>query len=229
MNNLVALIPARAESKRIPRKNIKNLDGHPLIAYSIQVALDSGIFDGVFVSSDSDRILAIAEYYGATAIKRPSEYALDNSPDADWIAHALLSIPLAFAYYAILRPTSPLRTVVTIQRAWQEWNKRSCMKAIEPVSQHPGKMWRLKYYHMESFLSGSQNLQPTQNLETLFVQNASIEFRRTLMTEKSFVYQPFFTEGYEGFDINTKEDWILAEALIEKGYAVLPEIKKSPC
>lgn len=226
MNNLVALIPARAGSKRIPRKNIKNLGGHPLIAYSIQSAIDSGIFDAVYVSSDSEKTGEIAKYYGAEFIKRPEAMAADNSPDSDWIIHALSTIQWDFEYFAILRPTNPLRTAATIRRAWREWDKMSIMKAVESVSQHPGKMWRLNKYHMESFLPGNRHLRPTQSLETLFIQNASLEFRRKLLFEKNFVYQPFFTVGYEGFDINTENDWFLLEALIEKGHVVLPEIKR---
>ena len=63
--NIVALIPARSGSKRVPDKNIRPLAGHPLIAYSIAAALQSGIFDAVIVSTDSDRYADIARHYGA--------------------------------------------------------------------------------------------------------------------------------------------------------------------
>ncbi len=228
MNIVVAFIPARGSSKRIPRKNIRNLGGHPLLAYSIQSAKDSEIFEGIYVSSDSEEIGKIAEYYGATWIKRPEEFATDTSPDAEWIAHALKDI--SCDCFMILRPTSPFRTAETIERAWREWNKEHCMKAIEAVRQHPSKMWMLLGNSlMWNFIGDDFHLQPLQNLQDLYIQNASLEIRPVLKADgRDINYQPFFTEGYEGFDLNSPEDWILAEALIERGLAILPKIEKKP-
>lgn len=231
--NLIALIPARAGSKRIPNKNIKLLGGHPLIAYAVQSALDSDIFDDIFVSSDSDRICEIAIHYGARFIKRPSEFATDTSPDSEWIEHAFDVMADCGAvippYYCILRPTNPFRTAAMINRAWNEWDHTSIMKAIEPVKQHPYKMWGHwwgKYIEPLFDLKNNVHLNPTQTLGKFHVQNGSLEFRP--ITKFSGYYQPFITQDYEGFDLNTIEDWILAEALIEKGYAELPKIDKKP-
>ena len=226
----VALIPARAGSKRIPGKNIKTLGGHPLIAYAIQSAFDSGLFDEIYVSSDSARILEIALHYGALGITRPPEFATDTSADDEWIVDVFeqmndygVKLP---HYYAIVRPTSPFRTGYMIKRAFSEWNKKSLMKAVEPVKQHPEKMWERIGYYMQPLYPGNNHFYPTQSLKIFYVQNASLEFRARFDAHP--FYQPFFTEGYEGFDLNTPEDWILAEALIEKGYAKLPRIEKEP-
>ena len=84
--NIIALIPARSGSKRIPNKNIKYLNGHPLIAYSIISAIDSGIFDRIIVSTDSNDIAKISEYYGAEVpFIRPENISTDNSPDIDLV------------------------------------------------------------------------------------------------------------------------------------------------
>ena len=223
----VALIPARMGSKRIPGKNIKTLGGHPLIAYAIQSAKDANIFDCIYVSSDSGRILDIANYYGAWCIERPIAYALDSSPDSEWIKHALPQIGLCF-FYAIVRPTNPFRTGGMIRRAWEQWDMKSIMKAVEPVKQHPYKMWLINkdFKYMITYEYGERHLIPTQTLNEVYIQNASLEWR--LVFGQQATYQPFYTEGYEGFDLNTPEDWILAEALIEKGYAKLPRIEKEP-
>ena len=85
----VALIPARAGSERIKHKNIRPLNGVPLLAYSIQAALQSGCFDRVLVSSDGTEILEIAASYGADVIRRPEEYATRISSDITWVKHAL--------------------------------------------------------------------------------------------------------------------------------------------
>ena len=220
---VIAFIPARMGSKRIPMKNIRTLGGHPLIAYAIQAAKDAMLFDGIYVSTDSARIGEIAEYYGVKYILRPDKYATDDSPDAEWIEHALEYI--STWSYAIIRPTSPFRTGETINRAWIKWDKASIMKAVEPVKQHPAKMWKVYRGQMNSYTQTENHLCPTQTLNMVYVQNGSLEFRPRY--GRVFEdYQSFFTEGNEGFDLNTPNDWILAEALIEKGYAKLPQIDR---
>ena len=115
-----------------------------------------------------------------------------------------------------------------IQRAWLKWDMESILKAVEPVKQHPYKAWEIAHGMMYCWYGGDsdEHLLPTNVFPKLFYQNGCIEFRSRL--EMSNEYQPFFTEGFEGFDLNTPEDWILAEALIEKGYAKLPRIEKEP-
>ncbi len=87
---MVALIPARSGSKRVPDKNIRLLAGHPLIAYSIAAALQSKVFDKVLVSTDSERYADIARHYGADVpFMRPPTIAGDTSPDIEWVAYTL--------------------------------------------------------------------------------------------------------------------------------------------
>lgn len=222
---LIAFIPARSNSKRIPNKNIRSFFGHPLIAYAIQGALDAEIFDHVFVSSDSEEIGKIAQYYGAEFIKRPKELSKDLSPDAEWIEHAFKQIEPS--RFAILRPTNPFRTAETIKRAYQQWDNLIPMKAIEPVKQHPKKMWEVGTDIMVPFLGGKGHLLPIQKLKKLYIQNGCLEFR-PIDFKKHEIYQAFFTVGQEGFDLNTEDDWILAEALVEKDLIYLTEIRKEP-
>ncbi len=85
----LAIILARGGSKSIPYKNLKELNGLPLIAHSINLALDCNIFDDVIVSSDSEEILSISKNFGASIIKRPIEFAEDNSTSESAIIHAL--------------------------------------------------------------------------------------------------------------------------------------------
>ena len=106
---MIALIPARSGSERVKDKNIIKLFDHPLMAYTIDVALKSQIFTDIYVSSDSDLYLEIAEYYGAKTLKRPVELAKSTSPDQEWIDHAFTHI--VKQNYAILRPTNPFRTI----------------------------------------------------------------------------------------------------------------------
>ncbi len=246
---LIALIPARSGSKRIPGKNIRPFFGHPLIAYAIDSAKEAGIFSGIYVSSDSEEIGKISEYYGAEWIKRPAEYATDDSPDADWVSHILrvLSLskeslpsgcgstdPVPINAFMILRPTSPFRTVETILNAWTKWDREHCMKAIEKAKQHPEKMWKTTKVYEDVLMYPSGNtsyghLVPTQNLPGYWIQNACIEIRLARLSHgEDLFYQPFFTEDYEGFDLNTELDWIIANVLVERQMAPWPKIERTP-
>ncbi len=225
---VVALIPARSQSKRIPNKNIYILNGHPLLAYSIQAAKDSGIFNGIYVSSDSQNIGWVAEKYGAEFVHCPLEIAHKNlDPDIKWVRQALEVTKCDI--FSILRPTSPFRTGYTIKRAWQAFNMLpvpSSIRAVEKCRQHPYKMWTIKYGRLEPLIEESKKFQlfntPYQSLPEIYIQNASLE-----MSWSNNVYfndsisgdniRPFFTEGYEGFDINYPQDLREAEYLVSQG------------
>lgn len=238
---VVAFIPARGGSKRLPRKNLHVLGGHPLLAYSIAAAKDAGLFEAVYVSTDDAEIAAVARTYGASVIDRPAAFALDTSPDIEWLTHAIDAIGRpSMLRWAILRPTSPFRTADTIRRAWQEFRRNDCadgLRAVEPVTQHPGKMWTLDGVGMpikplldKKHGDGTPwHSSPTQSLPTYYVQNASLEMGwganvwtfRTLHGKK---VAPFFTQGHEGFDINHARDLREAAYLLASGEATLPPV-----
>ena len=130
----LAIIPARSGSKGIKNKNIKMLNGKPLLSYTIKAALDSGIFDDIFVSTDSKEYAEIAIQYGASApFLRPANIAGDNSLAKDYILHAIQSykfIGKSFDYIAVLQPTSPLRTGVDIRNAVALLSDNSCDSVV---------------------------------------------------------------------------------------------------
>ena len=124
--SIVALIPARAGSKRIKDKNIKILMGHPLVAYTISAAVQSGVFDDVIVSTDSSQYADIAKHYGAHINMRPSKYAGDRAPDIDWVNYTLNVLAEKgqnFELFSILRPTSPFRMPESIKKALNKFLK----------------------------------------------------------------------------------------------------------
>ena len=146
--SVIALIPARSGSKRVPDKNIRILGGHPLIAYTIAAVRQSGVFSAIVVSTDSEQYADISRRYGAEVpFLRPVEMAADLSPDIEWIEHAISQLGSQgreFDCFSILRPTSPFRTSETIQRAWQEFISQEgidSLRAVEKCREHPGKMW----------------------------------------------------------------------------------------
>jgi N-acylneuraminate cytidylyltransferase len=224
----VALIPARKGSERIPNKNITIISGRPMIAWTILAAIESRCFDEIWCSTNDLTTAKIAEKYGAKIIMRPDEYAQNSSPDYLWVHHMYPSIISKFNIFSILRPTSPFRTADTIRRAFIEFflhQPADSLRAVEKCKQHPVKMWRLINGNLYSFVPewGMLNMhsKPTQLAPTVYVQNASLEiawvstFTETGDITGKWVI-PFFTQGYEGFDINTPEDLILAYALLNQ-------------
>lgn len=245
MPDIIALIPARAGSTRIPHKNIRPLAGHPLIAYTIAAATQSGIFRDVIVSTDSEHYAEIARYYGASVpFLRPADIAGAVSPDISWVEHALDRLEAsgrACDCFSILRPTSPFRLPATIRRAWDAFRAEDgvdSLRAVEPCSEHPGKMWVIQGRRMTPLLPLGPPEQPWHSsqygaLPAVVVQNASLEIAWTRVVRETrtiagHTVVPFVSEGYEGFDVNRPLDWRVAETLLDLGEAVLPKVIASP-
>lgn len=232
--NIVALIPARAGSKRVQNKNIREFKGHPLIAYTIKAAIDSGIFNDIIVSTDSEEIAEVARRYGAqTPFMRPAEFAGELSPDIEWISHAMKTFKgkgVKYDAFSLLRPTSPFRTGETISRAWNIFcheEGADSLRAVEKCSEHPCKMWVVRQNRLLPLIPFGPEDQPWhstpyQALPEVYVQNASLEIAWSKVISETNTIAgatvvPFLTEGYEGYDINTMEDWYLAEKLVDEG------------
>ncbi len=243
MPSAVALIPARSGSERVPGKNVLPLDGHPLIAYSIAAAHGAGLFDAVVVSTDSEAIAEVARRYGAEVPGlRPGDLAGAGSPDIEWVLYtvdALERSGRSFELFSILRPTSPFRRTDTIRRAWEQLlalgDRADSIRAVEPVRQHPGKMWVVDGELIEPLLPQPAEGVPTYSSQTktlpeVYVQNSSLEiaWMRVLRGERPEIagerIAPFLTEGAEGFSIDYPGDVEIAEALRARGEARLPEI-----
>ena len=243
--SVIALIPARSGSKRVPDKNIRPLAGHPLIAYSISAALQSGVFAAVLVSTDSERYAEIARYYGAEVpFMRPAEFSGDTSPDIEWVEYTLKRLAAEgrrYDCFSILRPTSPFRLPETIQRAWADFCAETgvdSLRAVEKCSQHPAKMWVVRGRRMLPLLPIGPAEQPWHSsqypsLPEVYVQNASLEiaWSRVVFNERSIagtVLMPFLTHDHEGVDVNKPSDWAMAEHLVQTGQAKLPLMRQIP-
>jgi CMP-N,N'-diacetyllegionaminic acid synthase len=234
----VALIPARAGSQRVHRKNLAELAGHPLVAYAIGAARDAAIFETVVVSTDSEEIAQVAGGYGADVPGlRPPELATATSSDIDWVL--LTMAGRDEDVFAIVRPTSPFRTGATIRRAFDRLlelgDGADSVRAVERVRQHPGKMWTLAGDLLEPLLPQPAGETPLhsrqyQALPEVYVQNSSIELAwahvlgSPLPTISGDRVAPLFTEGWEGFSIDYPEDVERAERAIQLGEAVLPPV-----
>ena len=148
---VLALIPARGGSKGIPRKNVVEIAGKPLIAWSILQGLESARITRVVVSTDDDEIAAVSEEWGAEVpFRRPAEFAGDLAPDIDVVRHALEFLDRTEAYrpdlVVHLRPTGPVRRIADIDAAVDLLASRPEADAVRSVSlahQTPYKMWRI--------------------------------------------------------------------------------------
>jgi CMP-N-acetylneuraminic acid synthetase len=241
----VALIPARAGSKRVERKNVRSLVGHPLLAYTVSAARQSGVFADVIVSTDSEEIAEIARHYGAEApFLRPASMAGDVSPDVEWVRYTLDTLARTgrvWDCFSLLRPTSPFRQAATIRRAWGVFlaaGEVDSLRAVELCRQHPGKMWLMQGDRIVPLLTDGPaappwHSTPYQALPRVYAQNASLEIAwcRTVTVTGSIAGRtivPFLTERHEGLDLNDARDWWYAEHLVTTGEALLPEVTVAP-
>ena len=240
---LVALVPARSGSERVPGKNIRPLGRHPLLAYAIETALQSGVFERVVVSTDSEAIAEVARWYGADVpFLRPAEFATSTSPDIEWLAWTVERLPEEYEAFAIVRATNPFRGPDAVRRGLEQLlatPEVDSLRAVELVKQHPGKMWEveegartmrplLDQSHLE--IAWHEGQYPA--LPAVYVQNSALEIAWTRVlasgTKEGSVVAPFLTQGYEGLNIDDEEDWQRAEHLLSSGAASVPEVSRAP-
>ena len=244
MPSAIALIGARAGSERVPGKNVRRLAGHPLLAYAIETARQSEVFDRIVVSTDSERIAQVARWYGADVpFLRPEEYSTSTSPDIEWIAWTLPQLDERYDLFAIVRATNPFRGPDVIRRGLEQLlatPEADSIRAVERVKQHPGKMWVVDEVDRlmrplldQSHLDVAWHAGQYQGLPPVYVQNSALEIAWTRVVEatgtrEGRVLAPFFTEGYEGLNIDDEEDFAHAERLHADRRAKLPEIGRAP-
>jgi len=151
---IAALIPARGGSKGIPRKNIKQLHGFPLIAYSIAVCKLSKYIDDIFVSTEDLEIAQVAEKYGATIpFIRPSEYATDNSTDHDVLKHFFKNIDVEDLIF--IRPTTPLRCPNSldeiVEKYYENKKETTSIRSVHEIPESPHKLFKIENGYCKGF------------------------------------------------------------------------------
>lgn len=219
---LLALIPARGGSKGIPRKNIREMAGKPLIAWTVEAARAVAGVDAVVVSTEDDEIAEVARAAGADVpFMRPAELAADQTPGIDPVLHALDMLP-QYDAVLLLQPTSPLRTVADIEGVLAlaiQTGAPSIVSVCEP-DDHPNWMYRIG---AEGRLEPVLPIPPAarrQDLPPVYSLNGAIYYADAawLRNWKSFVGPE--TLGYtmpsdRSVDIDGPLDWRLAELLLK--------------
>jgi CMP-N-acetylneuraminic acid synthetase len=223
---MVAFIPARGGSKRLPGKNVKELCGKPLIAYSIEVALECPEINACYVSTEDPSIASVAQEYGAEVIERPQELALDDTSSVDVVVHALKSLlekgisPEAFV---LLQPTSPLRTLYSLRECLKEWNCSTAASAVTltQAEHHPYKTFLSEEGVCQPLLDYKTLSRPAQELPVAYRTNGAVYVVKSnlFLQTRSFFPLPllhYIMPAEESVDIDTECDFLLAELLMKK-------------
>lgn len=223
MKKSVAIIPARGGSKRIPHKNIKEFLGKPIIAYTIELALNSKLFEKVVVTTDDDEIALIARKYGAEVpFFRPSELSDDTSGSGDAVQHALAFLQEqgeSYEYLCTLYATAPLLQEKYLCQAYQTLKDSNAHMAFSATSmpfpiQRTFKITdsgRCKMFWPENFSKRSQDFEVAyQDAGQFYWENLSNSFTDLPFGKDSI---PVIIPRDLVQDIDTLEDWQRAETL----------------
>jgi len=218
----LAIIPARGGSKRLPRKNILDLNGEPLIAHTIKAGLKSKYIDKVVVSSDDSKILDISKRYGALTLKRPDELASDTATTFDTIKHAIDSTD-RYDYIVLLQPTSPLRNEKHIDEAIELLDSKNADAIISVCEMEHTPLWSNTLdsdLSMSGFLRDDILNKRSQDFEKYYRLNGAIYISQVdrLLEEKSFFLKEnifaYVMDRECSVDIDEEIDFKIAKALI---------------
>lgn len=225
---LLALIPARGGSKAVPRKNIKNLNGKPLMAWTIEAARKSRYIDKVVVSTDDDEIMTIAKKYGSEApFKRPKELASDNAKMMDVVLHCIKffqNLDEEYDIIILLQPTSPLRGAYDIDKAIEYFVKKKARAIVGVVKCEHSPQWAgvlPRDHSMKNFIPENIREKNRQEIRTFYRINGAVYLadigfiinKRNWYGPKTFAY---IMKRENSVDIDNLFDFMLAEFIMNK-------------
>ena len=214
--NIVAIITARGGSKGLPRKNVLDLNGKPLIAHTIDAALESKIFSKVIVTTDDKEIKEVSLKYGAEVIDRPENLATDNASSLDVIEHTLIELYSRgenYSHFILLQPTSPLRKASHIIEAWEKYiqDSASSLVSVTETEHTPFKMLIEKDGMVQPLTQWSDLTKPRQTLPKAYLPNGAIYISKAdkFLKQKNLFLSPlvlYKMTRRESIDIDTIED-----------------------
>jgi len=227
---ILAIVPARGGSKSVPRKNIANIAGKPLLAYTVEEALKVSAITDLVVSTDDEEIGVVARSLGAQVpFLRPAELATDHAQSAPVLKHCLLHMEnrLGTPYDAVLmlQPTTPLRRAEHMERAIQMMRNSDCDSVASIVSvegNHPFRMKRLIGDRLINYIEqGFEDMRPRQVLPTVYIRNGAIYLSRRNVVAKS---DRIIGEHCLGFEMSLEEsvniddrlDFKMAEFMLQE-------------
>jgi pseudaminic acid cytidylyltransferase len=221
----IAIIPARGGSKRIPGKNLRPFFGHPMMAYGVAAAVNSGLFQKVFVSSDDREIGRVAEWYGAEFVERPPELATDTAKSIDAVTHVLsVAANRGMKPECICQvlPNCPLVTSADVIEHWETFASSTRSFQISVVNYrcvYPEWAMAADQDGRGSWLWGTQFLTRSQDLSRAVCPTGAVWWARRaeLIEQNTFYGSPFhlkLIDSNRGVDIDDDEDLNLADLLV---------------
>lgn len=233
---VLAYIPARAGSKRVPNKNIKNFLGKPLIAYTVEQAKSCPIADRVIIDTDSPKIAQIAKKYGAEVpFLRPKALATDKSQ----VVFSLLNLLKRLKeddgyvpdYVLLLQTTSPLREMKDILDSWKMIRSTDATTVLTVCPTHP-KLYHLSKNHDTILVNGSESKSNnTQTWPPAYLLNGCFVYiikTKALLKEQRIITKKtkaVVCPRWRSVDIDTPEDWVMGEYLYKNKKAIEKRIK----
>lgn len=224
--NILAIIPARGGSKGVYRKNIKNLNGKPLISYTIEAGKKSKYIDRLVVSTDDKEIAEVSEKYGAEIpCLRPETLSGDASPTVDSVIHMINYLKQNEGYIPthvmLLQCTSPLRNYKHINEAVEKFKNSSKSALVSVCESEVNPYWTNVFDgdELKPFIKNGCEITRRQDLPSIYRLNGAIYIIRTdiLLEEKTF--QPssltgYIMDTYYSVDIDTELDFKIAEVIM---------------
>ncbi|MBI2024425.1 acylneuraminate cytidylyltransferase family protein [Candidatus Giovannonibacteria bacterium] len=232
--NIWAIIPARGGSKGVPQKNVRDLCGKPLIAWTIEEAKKSKYISKVIVNTDDEEIANVSKLFGAEIYNRPKELAQDLSLDLPVFEDHLSVLKKEGNLPEIivdLRATAPLRRVNRIDEGIEILmnagkEKADSVRAVSKACKHPYKMWKMTDGMLNPLLENGTDYSdphdaPRQGLPAVYQNNGSMNafWPETILEKKSMTGKKilgYVMEDWESVNIDTEFDFILAEHLMKK-------------
>tara|TARA_R100000664_G_C2754410_1_gene142019 strand:- start:692 stop:1447 length:756 start_codon:yes stop_codon:yes gene_type:complete len=220
MRTITAVIPARGGSKSIPRKNIVDINGYPLIAYSIATCKLSDRIDRVIVSTEDEEIASIARFYGAEVpFVRPVEFAKDESTDVDFLLHFFENIDVDCA--ALIRPTSPFRDIDFINSVVDKFydikDSITGLRTVHEINENPYKVYKVENDICKGFFSDYKGIKeysnlPRQTFPKAYTGNGHIDIvkKETVKLGSTFGNKIYPVICKKIVDIDTQDDLELA-------------------
>ncbi len=221
---VLAIIPARGGSKGVPRKNIRDLGGKPLIAWTIAAARASAYLDRIIVSTDDAEIADISRQFGAEVpFMRPDELARDGSSGIDPVIHALEALPEKFDYMVLLQPTSPFRSTADIDQALELCVREKAESCISVTENGKSPYWSYKIdgqNRLEPLFPVEEKIACRQQLPKTYALNGAIYIastrfvlaNRSLQDDRTLAY---IMPSERSLDIDSEFDLRLANVLLK--------------
>lgn len=221
---ILAVIPARSGSKGVPNKNIKLLNGKPLMAYTIECAKKSGIFSDIIVSTDSEEYAEIARNYGASVpFLRSKETSSDSASSLSVILEVLHKLPSQYDIVIMLQPTSPLREPWHIAEALELFKNKNADSVISVAKFSHSIAWVNfldETLSLHNFIKKEYLNKRRQDIPEAYMLNGAVYIFRVpvlnaqfnMFGEKSYAY---IMDKKYSYDIDDTEDFAVVEALLQ--------------